>query len=213
MPTAESVVDRAEMYARTNYDWTPGYCLRFARSCAGVRALYLTATEGWRGAQHRHLVGTPPRGSFVWWSGGGKGYGHVAVSDGRGYVWSTDIVRMGMIDRVSLAYLAARWGNLTYLGWSEDINGVRVTDLPVAATFVNLANLRPGLRNADVADFQTALRRAGFAALNPSGVTGYYGKETLAMCAAFQRKQGWDDADANGVPGPKTCALLGLMVA
>jgi hypothetical protein len=155
---------------------------------------------------------------LVFWSGGGAGHGHVAVSEGRGYVWSTDIRRPGRVDRYGIAALGVRWPNLRYLGWAEDVNGVRVSGLDGAAatsakTQVALSNLRPGLKNSDVTELQAALRRHGQGKLNPSGATGYFGSETRAMVRAFQEAQGWKGTDADGIPGPQTAALLGLRVA
>jgi hypothetical protein len=55
---------------------------------------------------------------------------------------------------------------------------------------VAMVNLRPGLRNADVKEYQVKLRRYWERAgrnpntLNPSGVTGYYGNETRALTKA-----------------------------
>jgi peptidoglycan hydrolase-like protein with peptidoglycan-binding domain len=75
---------------------------------------------------------------------------------------------------------------------------------------VSLSNLRWGIQHNDVKAYQKALRAKGFAKLNPSGVTGFYGAETKAMTAAFQRAQGWRGDDADGFPGPRTLQLLGL---
>lgn len=185
-------------------------CQKFARMAAGAGGGAATALIGWRQARYRHRTGTPPAGSFVWW-GGGR-YGHVAVSIGGGYIWSTDIRRRGYVDRVSISYLTSRW-NMPYFGWSEDINNVRIRVRPPppgGAPRVSLANLRPRKRNADVKLLQSVLRRKGYSRFNPSGATGYYGAETQAMVRAFQLAQGWRGADADGVPGPKTCARLGL---
>lgn len=212
MPTASDVAGRARRYAEAGTYWGVGMCLKFSRTCAGAPGGVYDAITAWRNARHRHSDGTPPRGSMVFWSGGSKGHGHIAVSDGGGYVFSTDIVRSGRVNRVSIAYLSTRWGNLQYLGWSEDVNGAVVTSIiqPTSSiTMVRLANLRPGLRNADVTDLQLALRRHGVATFT---ATGYFGGLTRDAVAAFQRKQGWAGEDANGIPGPRTCALLGLHV-
>jgi len=211
MPSADWVADRAAEHAANSTWWGVGYCLRFVRSTAGAPAGTPDASTAWRNANHRHLTGTPPRGSFVYWTGGGHGYGHIAVSDGRGYCWSTDIRRAGRIDRYPIAGIVARWGNLTYQGWAEDVNGVRVTGLTIPEPVtVRLTNLRRGLRNDDVRDLQLALRRNGQARLNPSGATGYFGPETVRMVTGYQRTLGW--SQDLGKVGPRTCALLGLHV-
>jgi endonuclease/exonuclease/phosphatase (EEP) superfamily protein YafD len=50
--------------------------------------------------------------------------------------------------------------------------------------------LRPGSRGLGVVALQKRLRSAGFAYLNPSGVTGFYGRETIAMAAARDAARG-----------------------
>lgn len=52
-------------------------------------------------------------------------YWHAAISAGKGYVWSTDILRRGKYDKVSIKYLEKRW-NARCLGWTTEINGKRV---------------------------------------------------------------------------------------
>ncbi|MFF9488782.1 N-acetylmuramoyl-L-alanine amidase [Streptomyces sp. NPDC014676] len=80
-----------------------------------------------------------------------------------------------------------------------------------AGPIVELENLRYGKTNGDVTDLQRALIRRGEKI--PAGATGYYGDQTRAAVASFQRKQGWTGADADGIPGTETCALLDLRVA
>jgi hypothetical protein len=66
-------------------------------------------------------------------------------------------------------------------------------------------------RNDDVRLFQRQLRAVdggALATLNPSGATGFYGGETVAMCKAFQKAQGWSGAKADGLPGVMTLARL-----
>jgi murein DD-endopeptidase MepM/ murein hydrolase activator NlpD len=79
-------------------------------------------------------------------------------------------------------------------------------------TTIHLTSLVPGKRNADVRIYQKALRAFGHSALNPSGVTGYYGPETKAMTRAAYTKLGWTTGDLTR-PGPKLLAKLGLKVA
>lgn len=215
MLSGEQVATRAEAFAERGTLFGSkdegGMCLRFARTCVGAPAAAPDAATAWRATIYRH-TSIPPRGALVWWSGGSRNRGHVAIGDGKGFCWSTDIARLGRVDRVSLAYLAARWGNLRYLGWSEDVNGVRVAGLVSAVVSVQLHNLRRGLTNPDVRQYQLALRRAGFGGLNPSGATGHFGAETEAMTRRFQMSEPGLARAADGVPGPKTAALLGLHV-
>lgn len=102
-----------------------GLCLRFVRTALGIPAVYPSAIAAWKGAQNKHTAGPPPAGAPVFWSGGA--YGHIALSVGGGRVLSTDIRRRGHVDEVAIDLVHDRWG-LTYLGWSEDLNG-RPVDL------------------------------------------------------------------------------------
>jgi hypothetical protein len=88
-------------------------------------------------------------------------------------------------------------------------------------TPVTLANLKPGLRNPDVTVYQTALRkflsdRKILGALNPSGVTGYYGTETKNMTKAVYAylakttgRSSWLNGDTT-TPGPSMLTKIGL---
>jgi hypothetical protein len=90
------------------------------------------AEDGWKFAKHRHPTSNPaeiPGGCYAWWGAGSHDNGHVAFTDPTtaGYCWSTDIDRIGYFDRVPISLINRRWG-LPLLGWSEDIDGVRVYD-------------------------------------------------------------------------------------
>ena len=65
-----------------------------------------------------------------------------------------------------------------------------------------------GARGAHIVWLQRALLANGIAI--PSGATGWFGPETKAAVAAFQRAQGWSGSGANGVPGSLTLRRLGL---
>lgn len=105
-----------------------GYCLREVRECYGVGPRANDAAEAWATADHRHLEHDPnviPRGVPVFWLGGTEGHGHVAISTGDGRCWSTDINRTGYFDHVDIDDITSKWG-LSLVGWTEDLNGVRV---------------------------------------------------------------------------------------
>jgi Lysozyme like domain len=86
---------------------------------------------------------------------------------------------------------------------------------------VKLANLKPGLRNADVLTYQNALRKFLIArnllgTLNPSGATGYYGTETKNMTKAVYTylakttgQSSWLSGDIT-TPGPSMLTKIGL---
>lgn len=106
-------------------DTAAGWCLKAVRTCYGVPALHHSAASAWKHAIIRHPNSAPPRGVPVYWTGGAGGFGHVAISTGDGFIWSTDSRRPGYFDRVPLGAPVKDWG-LTYAGWSPYLNGVRV---------------------------------------------------------------------------------------
>jgi hypothetical protein len=117
-----------------------GWCLKAVRTCYDVDAHDFTASNGrdplaheaYDYAAHKHPTTDPhaiPRGVPVFWRGGSSGAGHIAISTGDGGCWSTDIERNGYFDRVPIASIGTKWG-MTLLGWTEDLNGVRVWTAP-----------------------------------------------------------------------------------
>lgn len=107
-----------------------GMCLREVRECFGVPSDGTPdAATAWLNAEHKHHETDPrkiPRNVPVFWTGGSHGHGHIAISTGwLGRCWSTDIERPGYFDRVDIALIGGRWG-LTLVGWTEDLDGVRV---------------------------------------------------------------------------------------
>lgn len=77
------------------------------------------------------------------------------------------------------------------------------------------AKVDPGRKNGtytnrlNVLRFEKCLQKAGV--LNAKYVDGHYGTVTIAACAAWQRKQGWRGADADGKPGPETLKRLAAL--
>lgn len=104
-----------------------GLCLQRVRECYGIGAQAPDAVGAWNLVPTKwvHTWYTPPLGTPVFWSGGSAGHGHIAIADGQGNVWSTDILRPGYWDLVPTAMIHSKW-DLTYLGWTELLNGVRV---------------------------------------------------------------------------------------
>lgn len=113
-----------------------GMCLKAVRECYGIPALGdfdgdgdADAMDAWKAAKHKHRVSDPrkiPRGVPVFWSGGTRRHGHVAIATGFvGRCWSTDIKRAGFFDKAPIDLITERWG-MTLLGWVEDLNGRRV---------------------------------------------------------------------------------------
>jgi len=121
--TAEQTAVSAE--ASTTYT-PPGMCLQWSRTRADIPSLFPDAATAWKHALDRHKGDRePPRGAMVYWLGGSKGYGHIAVSVGGLLVRSTDVPTGGKIGTVPVAWFEQHWG-LTYGGWADNVNDVRI---------------------------------------------------------------------------------------
>lgn len=104
-------------------------CEKFVRSAYGQAQHFETARDNWEGALKPHLVDADtlwsiPRGVPVFWLPN-----HVAISrgviDGVPMIWTTDLLRKGMVDTAPTALVAEKW-RLTIAGWTEDIEDVPV---------------------------------------------------------------------------------------
>jgi hypothetical protein len=174
-----------------------------------VPAKYGSAIVAWNNANSKHSTGIPPAGTFVFWKIGK--FGHIAISAGGGFCWSTDIRGAGTVARVPISEIKARWGG-TYLGWTEDVNEVRVYTPPKAppapTVRISLKALQysathqgkylPGATD-DVVNVKGYLVRHGYAAASDSFATAY---------AKFQRRLGYRGTNADGVPGMTTLRVL-----
>lgn len=115
-----------------------GYCLVYARSVFGVGSKWATAALAWANASYKHTGNPPNDASVPVWFKYGKD-GHVAVSvPGKG-VYSTTAQGVKVFKTVAEC---ASYVKATYLGWSEDINGVRVVQ-PVATPSQPVSKLPP----------------------------------------------------------------------
>lgn len=144
--TGEQAIAQAAQQSISGARFGTGLCLQKVRGCYLVAAKYPDAASAWENAGIRHKDRNPldiPRGVPVFWTGGSAGHGHIAISTGDGYCWSTDIERPGFFDHVRIADIERRWG-LPLVGWTEDLNGVRVWTAPPAPTKEDLmlADLR-----------------------------------------------------------------------
>lgn len=106
-----------------------GMCLQFTRLAHEVGPKYGHARLAWqRSRQHRtSSTAQMPVGVPIWLDKPGSKYGHVAVYVGNGQMVttraSTNRIHLDSVD------LWRSWG-WRVLGWSEDINGVRVWSPP-----------------------------------------------------------------------------------
>jgi hypothetical protein len=120
--SGQAALDNARQW--TSYE--PGWCLKFVRGPAWeIGGLYGSAIDAWHGAVHRHPGDrNPPVGAPMFYSGGT--YGHIVVARPGG-MRSTDCEHSGHVSDAAVDWPVHAWGQ-TYLGWSEDLNGV---DLPL----------------------------------------------------------------------------------
>lgn len=123
--------DRATRWAASHQRYGQRRCLQFVRIALGVPRKYATARYAWLNAKHRHRspISQIPVGVPVFTQGDNSA-GHVVISLGGGWVRSTDWPKDGRVGNVRLETLLARFQQ-RYLGWTEDLNGVRVW-LPVS---------------------------------------------------------------------------------
>lgn len=106
-----------------------GLCLVYAREIFGVAAKYPTAASAWANSKYQHAGVAPPTDAAVpvWFSW--ETDGHVAVSVPNKGIYSTSAKGDTIFPNVQAV---AEFIGGNYLGFSEDINGVRVVE-PEAA--------------------------------------------------------------------------------
>lgn len=108
-------------------------CQQYVRSCFDVGAYYPSAAAAWHGAKKRHALkgdgSSAPRGVPVFWLGGSKGYGHIAMSLGNGMCRSTDWPSSGRVGDVKIDTITKTW-HQDLVGWSEDLNTVTIWTKP-----------------------------------------------------------------------------------
>lgn len=122
------MVNDAEKTAKTaesHKTWSTGMCLEFSRTMAGIGSRFPDASTAWRNVDNPQHNKDAPRGAFVYWTGGSKGYGHIAVSVGNGRIRSTDADGPGKVETVDIDWISRNWG-LPYAGWADNVNGVKV---------------------------------------------------------------------------------------
>lgn len=114
------------------HPYAEGRCLEAVRTAFGLDANGHEPTahlaweyEGGVVGQNTHTQLAPPANVPVFWTGGSSNNGHVAIADGKGNVWSTDVKRTGLFDLVPIAWIHEHWG-LNYAGWTETLEGKRI---------------------------------------------------------------------------------------
>lgn len=126
LPVAPSDAGETVAAARRSSVNAPGRCLEWSREQAGIPSKYADAATAWRHASGRRPADpNPPRGAAVYWVGGSRGYGHIAISLGNGTVRSSDAGGSGQVGTIPINRLTSEW-NLQYAGWANSINGYRI---------------------------------------------------------------------------------------
>ena len=163
-------------------------CLMFVRRCFNVAAKYPDARTAWANAKKKHKTSDPssiPSGVPVFFDTTSK-WDHVVLSIGGGKCISTDALRKGKPDIVSIASLAKSWGPL--LGWSEDVNGVTVYKAPAKPLVPSFPKgLGPGKSNPSARTLQKQLKKAGFMPKDAAEADNY-GPKTRTAVAKFHNK-------------------------
>lgn len=115
-----------------NITCTPGLCLVYVRETFGIGPKYPSAIVGWNASAYRHTDQQFPANAAVpiWFTLSDNEFGHVALHQPDGSVWSSSSpTSTAPVHHPSLSDLLSYYGGrLSYLGWTEDVEGVRVVD-------------------------------------------------------------------------------------
>lgn len=120
-----SAIIRARAQAQHGPTRQAGMCLSMVVDAYQVNHGVADAIRSWHMAVHKHRTSNPtaiPRGWPIYWAGGSEGHGHIAISAGDGWCWSTDILAAGRFGLVRVDRIRTQWG-LDLLGWTGDLNG------------------------------------------------------------------------------------------
>lgn len=116
---------------------TPGMCLVYVRETFSIGPKHPSATTGWNASVRKHKDYHFPSDAWVpvWFSLSDNPNGHVALRQPDGSIWSASSPVSTMpVHHTSLEDIQSYYGGrLTYLGWTEDIEGVPVIDLVTIA--------------------------------------------------------------------------------
>lgn len=210
--------------SKPSQDWYR-WCLKYVRMSFGLPGGTPDAGKAWDWAKYKHRTSdsrTIPAGVPVFWELPSVA-DHVALSTGNGMCLSNDIKRRGKIDEVPIDLITRSWGG-QLLGWTEDLNGVRIwsgtVPQPPKKPTVDLSRLVEAAKRdpklpqggttypAGVKIVERALKDEGFL---PSkyAADGSYGSLTVGAYSKFQKKLGYKGKDADGIPGLTSLRRLG----
>ena len=114
------------------------WCLAVAQKTFNVAPFAESAQIAWSWNNTKHQDRNLPDGCFVpiWWTGGYKNYGHVAIAKRTGnriQIWSSPYTRKPFFDyfegelNVTIDTISRIYG-VSYAGWTETMNTTRVVE-------------------------------------------------------------------------------------
>lgn len=114
------------------------WCLAVTQKVFGVAPFVESAQIAWNWNNTKHQDRNLPDGCFVpiWWTGGYKNYGHVAVAKRTGnriQIWSSPYTRKPFFDyfegelNVTIDTISRIYG-VSYAGWTETMNTTRIIE-------------------------------------------------------------------------------------
>lgn len=114
------------------------WCLAVTQKVFGVAPFAESAQIAWNWNNTKHQDRNLPDGCFVpiWWTGGYKNYGHVAVAKRTGnriQIWSSPYTRKPFFDyfegelNVAIDTISRIYG-VSYAGWTETMNTTRIIE-------------------------------------------------------------------------------------
>jgi hypothetical protein len=119
---------KARALAKVGKSAQANHCLQEVRGVFGIGAKYPSAVSAWNHAAHRHVGARPPAGAVVpVFFNTSNPYEHVAIAIGDGRVVTINGSRWSIYS--SIEAMASAW-RVSYLGYSEDLNGVRLYTPP-----------------------------------------------------------------------------------
>ena len=114
------------------------WCLAVTQKVFGVAPFAESAQIAWSWNNTKHQDRNLPDGCFVpiWWTGGYKNYGHVAIAKRTGnriQIWSSPYTRKPFFDyfegelNVTIDTISRIYG-VSYAGWTETMNTTRIVE-------------------------------------------------------------------------------------
>jgi hypothetical protein len=120
--TGQAAIDAANAHVGIDMA-AAGYCLQFTRECFEVGSYYYSAADAWAGARVRHPGDRNPPPAVPVFFATSSPYDHVCIRTEGATCVSTFNEEVRKF--ADIADIERQFGG-TYLGWSEDLNGVTV---------------------------------------------------------------------------------------